>query len=917
MAIEPGTRLGSYEITAPLGVGGMGEVYRATDPKLRRDVAIKVLPEDFTQDADRLARFEREAQVLASLNNPNIAAIYGLEESGSTPCLVLELVEGETLGEKIARGALPVDEALGIAKQICTALEAAHEKGIIHRDLKPANIKIAPDGTAKVLDFGLAKDLHADSSNGQGSDLSLSPTITTGGTRDGVILGTAAYMSPEQARAQRLDRRTDIWSFGCVLYEMLTGRKTFSGETTADLLASVVKEEPDWDRLPAGTPWRVRELLRRCLVKSSANRLRDAGDARIELDDALALPELEPGRVPAPAAKPRALLLAISLLAGAAVASAVLWFSGMLGVSESAPELTHLSLAVPDDLYADGIIRITPDGRAVAYRAVERPGSALPGARLLLSHLGSGETRMVPSSGGVSVFDFSPDGRMLAFLAPIARQSSRLRVYKAAVSGDAPPLAIADWQSAWGTGTSGLVWLPDGDLLILSSRPPQEIIRISSDSGDVRSAGHLAEGVEGSYNLQSALPDGSVLTERATWDGGYQVSPAVLDPETGEVTVLTENGARAVLASTGHLVFSRTDGLLAAPFDPVEKKLVAGPTSIMSGLRSSAYSFRAWFDLSANGTLVHLPGDVFGTRRRLVLAGAGGVRPWSDDDLRFPDDTVIDVSDDGRWLALTLMNEDGLFEIWGSETARPSLRRLAGFPTLDCTSARWSHDASLLVFECSGGTTPGGVYVLRTADAGEPELLLSHIPGEPAFTPLDVSPEGTHLLARKGQSTGNEILAIPLGAEEPVEPRPVMSGSGVLQDARISGSGTKLAYVSNESGRFEVLVRSRGRNGKFGLAVPISPGRGVRWASGPGGREDLLVRTDANEILRFALSPDLTPSAPTPLSIGETASGNQVLSWDLLPDGTIMAVLPGEDEIPPRNINIVLGFTSELERLAP
>ena len=926
MALKPGIRLGSYEITALIGTGGMGEVYRATDTKLRRDVAIKVLPDDFTQDPDRLARFAREAQVLASLNHPNIASIYGLEESGATPCLVLELVEGETLGERIARGALPVDEALSIGQQICSALEAAHEKGIIHRDLKPANVKIAPDGTVKVLDFGLAKALHADSSASQGpfstdetASMSHSPTVTWGGTREGVILGTAPYMSPEQARGKPLDKRTDIWSFGCVLYEMLTRQKTFPGETTADLLASVVKEEPRWDQLPAETPWRVRELLRRCLAKNPAKRLRDAGDARIELDDALTTPELEPGRTQAPRARPGNLRLAVSLLAGALLASAGWWVSGMTGAREAPPAITRLSLAVPDNLYAEGNIRISPDGRVVAYRAVEHPGRALPGARLLLRHLGSEETRTVPGSEGVFIFDFSPDGQWLGFVAPIARQSSRLRVYKASVSGDTPPLAITDWQPTWGTvdvTNGGLVWLPDGDILVLSDRPPQEIVRISSDSGAVKSAGRLPEDVEGYYTLQAALPDGSVLTHRATWDGGYKVAPAVLDPDTGQIDVITDNGARAVFASTGHLVFSRTDGLLAASFDPVRKKLLSGPTSIMSGLRSDGYSFQAWFDLSTDGTLVHLPGGEFGTRRRLVLAGEAGIRSWSNDELRFPEFTTIDVSADGRWLALTLMNEDGLFEIWGSETARPSLRRLAGFPTLDCTSPRWSIDAALLVFECSGGTEPGGVFLLRTTDPEEPKLLLSHTPGEPVFTPLEISPDESQVLVQKGKATGNEILTIPLDGEPPVEPRPVMRGAGVLQDARISPSGTKLAYVSNESGRFEVFVRSRGRDGKLGLAVPVSAGRGVRWVSRPGGKEDLYVWIDVNKFLRFTLSDDLTPSAPTPLSIGETASGTQVLAWDLLPDGTIMAVLPGEDEIPPRNVSVVLGFASELEGLA-
>jgi hypothetical protein len=419
--------------------------------------------------------------------------------------------------------------------------------------------------------------------------------------------------------------------------------------------------------------------------------------------------------------------------------------------------------------------------------------------------------------------------------------------------------------------------------------------------------------------LQSVLPDGSVLTEHATWDGGYKVSVAILDPATGKVDVVAENSSRAVLASTGHLVFSRADGLLAAPMDLSGRQLLSGPASIMSGLRSSGYSFRAWFDLSDSGTLVHLPGGVFGLTRRLVLAGEAGLRPWSDDELRFPEATSIDVSPDGRWLALTLMNEDGLFEVWGSEISRPSLRRLAGFSTLDCTSARWSGDASLLAFACSGAFATGGVYILRTKDAGEPEILLGNPPGEPGLTVLDVFPDGSHLLVQKGQATGNEILSVPLQGEESMEAQPLMSGSGVLQDARISPSGRKLAYVSNESGRFEVLVRSHDRDGQLGLAVPVTAGRSIRWLPrpGPGGQEDLYVWTAANELLRFALADDLTPAAPVPIALDEAAGGGRIISWDLLPDGTIMGVLPGEDEVPPRNISVVLGFDAELERLAP
>src|SRR5208282_2966431 len=285
MTLAAGTKLGSYEITGAIGAGGMGEVYRARDAKLGRDVALKVLPEAFARDAERMARFQREAKVLASLNHPNIASIYGLEDSGATHALVMELVEGPTLADRIRSGPIPIDEALRIAKQMCEALEYAYERGIVHRDLKPANVKVTSDDAVKVLDFGLAKAIEGDASS---IDITTSPTMSRMATLAGVLLGTAAYMSPEQAKGKPVDRRADIWAFRCVLYEMLTGKQTFTGETVTDTLASVIKEEPDWSQLPAATPIRVRVLLQRCLQKDPKQRLRDIGDARISLDEVLA-----------------------------------------------------------------------------------------------------------------------------------------------------------------------------------------------------------------------------------------------------------------------------------------------------------------------------------------------------------------------------------------------------------------------------------------------------------------------------------------------------------------------------------------------------------------------------------------------------------------------------------------------------
>ena len=374
MPLEPGQQIAHYRVVEKIGEGGMGEVYRATDTKLKREVAIKVLPEEVGRDRERLARFEREAQVLASLNHPNIASIYGLEETGEAPCLVLELVEGQTLAERLAQGALPIEEARDVALQIASALELAHEKGIVHRDLKPANVKVTPEGAVKVLDFGLAKALENESAE-TAHDLSLSPTLTAAATRAGVILGTAAYMSPEQARGKSVDKRTDIWAFGCVFYECLTTRRCFTGETVSDLIAHVLQTEPDWEALPPETPDYMRRLLRRCLEKDRRHRLRDIGDARIELED-----ELEPS-MPGPGvatAAPSAMgwsgRLRLALFGTLLVAASVLATVGVLRLLHPSPARAPVRFQVADaegmTISKDGSNHaISPDGTMLVFLA--------------------------------------------------------------------------------------------------------------------------------------------------------------------------------------------------------------------------------------------------------------------------------------------------------------------------------------------------------------------------------------------------------------------------------------------------------------------------------------------------------------------------------------------------------------------
>jgi eukaryotic-like serine/threonine-protein kinase len=413
MALTPGTRLGPYEILAAIGAGGMGEVYRARDAKLGRDVALKVLPDAFARDAERMARFQREAKVLASLNHPNIASIYGLEDSGTTHALVMELVEGPTLADRIESGPIPISEALPIAKQMCDALEYAHERGIVHRDLKPANVKVTSDDAVKVLDFGRAKALEGDASS---IDIATSPTISRMATQAGVLLGTAACMSPERAKAKPVDRRAYIWAFGCVLYEMLTGKMAFRGESVTDTLAAVIKEEPDWKQLPAATPVRVRVPLQRCLQKDPKQRLRDIGDARISLDEVLAgAPDPALAGAAGISAPPWRRVLPWALFAASLSTAVALAFVHFREKPAAPAQLLRYGIFPPEKTNFERVrgtsLALSPDGRHLAFPATAQDGPT----QLWVRGLDSLVSRPLPGTDGASSPFWSPDSRALAF----------------------------------------------------------------------------------------------------------------------------------------------------------------------------------------------------------------------------------------------------------------------------------------------------------------------------------------------------------------------------------------------------------------------------------------------------------------------------------------------------------------------
>ena len=674
MSLAIGTRIGPYQVIGSLGEGGMGEVYRARDARLNRDTAIKVLPAAVAQDAERVARFRREAQVLAALNHPNIAAIHGLEETDDAVALVIEYVDGEDLAERLRRGAIPLDEALAIARQIAEGLEAAHDKGIVHRDLKPANIKLARDGTVKILDFGLAKALDTDASSSL--TLANSPTILSpvGLTVQGMILGTAAYMSPEQARGAPVDRRTDVWALGCVIYEMLTGRPAFASASLSDTLAAVLRGEPDWQALPGDTPPRIRLLLGRCLRKDPRQRVHDAADVRIEVNDAAADADVQAPR-PRASTDRRLAPLALALLGGAAIASALWWVR--VSTSRETPTPVHLSLtSVPrtsSSLYlnANHQVSISPDGRHIVF--VANPSGH---RQLFLRSMGEADARAIDGTDDARTAFFSSDGEWIAFGTGRALQ-------KVAVSGGSP-VTICKLSS---TGFYGgdwsadqIIFVPDynGGLWSVSSNggTPQPLLKTDPEHDRVV------------YADPEVLPDGrGVLFTLAS---GHAVTAddqdvAVLSPGAQEPRILIRGGSNARYLPTGQLVYVRAGALLSVDFDVATLTVTGTPVSVIEGL-GRTWSGDADYAISDNGTLVYEPDAGIKSGLLFALVDRNGhVQPIT----ARGNFGEFSISPNGRALATRIfaINDD----IWIYDIATGTSVRLTSEP-LDEIFPQWTHD---------------------------------------------------------------------------------------------------------------------------------------------------------------------------------------------------------------------------------
>jgi eukaryotic-like serine/threonine-protein kinase len=944
----PHEGIGPYRIERELGRGGMGIVYLGRDSRLDRPVALKALPEELARDGERLARFEREAKILASLNHPNIASIYGIEEAAGRRFLALEYVDGETLADRIARGPLPLDDTIEIGIQLAAGMEAAHESSVIHRDLKPANIMLGRGEAVKILDFGLAKGRVATESD---IDLGDSPTIAgsppgaSAMTMPGVILGTAAYLSPEQAKGRPVDRRTDIWSFGCTLYECLTGKHAIHAETAAETLARILEHDPDWTALPARTPPAFRQLLQNCLEKDPRRRLRDVGDARIALEEirsavaasrsALAhgLPA-EGAAAERVARRARTGLLLLAAVLGAVVGIA-LWsaFGPRRGGTGEFRGVARLSIELPPGLEVV-TAQLSPDGRVLAMVAhppassglAPGGGSAVGGAetppnQLYLRPLdGRDFVAVAGTEGATGLFAFSPDSRWIAYLVPVTPGGVDLRLMKVATTGgSAPPVEIMPWRPGW----DGVIWPTAGELV--TQADGRSLVRIPAAGGTPSEpvAYQYPESTLSVFPL-SALPGGMSafvalqLYQESAWRSGA----GILELRTGQLKILLRDGGNPQLASTGHVVFTRSEALLAAPFDTRRLELSGPPVAIMDGLRTRSSWQPAQFGLGSDGTLLFAPGGVVSRDRRAVIIDAkGNVTDWSGERKEYS--YGVAVSPDGLHMAAPVINAKLLTDLRLSDRGSPTSRLAVSVPGADLAEPVWSPDGRRLAFTLSELTERDGVYVEDVNGAGPPRAVYLPRTRFPVpATPTSWSPDGSTLLVNHLGPGNSDVIAVSLDARVPADSlppaKPVLAGHAFQIGAVFSPDGRHIAYASDESGRQEVYVSRWDPDGSLGPPLAVSVGGGAQPQWSPDGRV-LYYVAPASLLMSVSLAvqPELSASPPRlawdldAWHVGTSQLFGQRLI-DVLPDGRLLAIQEGPGEGDLTRLDVVLNFLDEL-----
>jgi Tol biopolymer transport system component/predicted Ser/Thr protein kinase len=900
MTVPAGTRLGSYEVIAQIGVGGMGEVYRAIDTKLGRQVAIKTLPSELMQDTDRRARFEREAKLLAALNHPHIAAIYGLDEHEGTRFIAMELIEGVTLEATLRDDALSIDDGLRLALQIALALEAAHEKGVVHRDLKPANVMVTRDGQVKVLDFGLAKAFSGDPNR---TNLAHSPALSLAMTEQGMILGTAAYMSPEQASGEATDQRTDIWAFGVVLFEMLSRRPLFSGESVPQILADVLRSEPEWNRLPKNLHPRLKTLLERCLQKRVRSRYHSMGDVRVDIETVLSdaqgvIVADTRATVRARSKVARIVSSVVLVLAGAAVAGIVGWTIRPKPVPATVDRWIH---ALPDNQafrnLAWTVMALSPEGRRFVYNTTDG---------LYVRSMDELEARLIPGTEeNLQNLFFSPDGQSVAYLAN--KQLKRI-----ALSGGAPMLITAGLAKL-----DGASW-GEGDTIFFSA--DTGMYRVSARGGTPERVIEARAGE--SFGSPELLPDrDTVLFSTAissNRDAGQIVAQSL---STGERTVLIHGGRSAHYLPTGHLIYARGDGLFAIAFDLDTLTVSGGAVPLVQGVMRAANTDSANYGIAANGTLAYVRGTDRTARHSLIWVDRDG----SEESINAPvrNYQYAQLSPDGTRVALDSRDEEN--DIWIFDLARETLQRLTFDPGANRAPV-WSPDGKRVASSRALGNAEDIYWqVADGSGIAEPLTNNSSELKLPLF-PSSFAPDGSALLFTAGD---NDIWITSLDGTA-TSSAPLLDSAAREGSPALSPDGRWLAYQSTESGKEEIYVRPFPDTKTGRWQISTNGGSHPEWS--PNGTElfylelertalDGGASTGAFMAVPIDAETSFTPGTPRKLFAGNfTVVGGQRLVYDVANNGQRFLMIKnaadsGQDS---RNeIVIVENFVDELQRLVP
>jgi len=891
LQIGVGQRIGVYEVLALIGAGAMGEVYRARDSKLARDVAIKILPSAFTSDPQRVARFEREARVLAALNHPNIAAIHGFEDAHGVRALVLELVEGETIADRLRRaGSMPVSEALRIARQIADALDAAHERGIVHRDLKPANVKITPDGVVKVLDFGLAKAIVDDTR----SELTGLPTATLLQTREGVILGTAAYMSPEQARGQAVDKRTDIWAFGAVLYEMITGRPAFGRATVNETIAAILERDPDWNGLKGAVPSAVYSLLQRCLEKDRRRRLRDIGDAVIDIDAASHATESSIATPVGVSTRRWVVGAALVLAVGAAIGVGITYTR--LPPTSSTPEIVRFTATLPQN---DGLIALSPDGSHLAY------ASRIRGApnKLLVRSFDQFETRTIPGSDGATSPFFSPDGEWIGFFA-----NGQLK--KIALNGTSPQVLC---DVTYSLGIASASWGRDGNIYF-GRTSGAEISRVP-DTGGTPIKVTALNGAERVHLWPEVLPDASAVLFTAFDARSSNGTIYVQSLTTGERHRLVD-GIAPHFVPPGYLLFGRTTSLLAAPFDVTRGALTGAPVAFVNNVLGSrpdtgiqnASGIQGAPEVALSQRAFAYVAAVPASQRMLVWVDRTG----AEQAFMAPSRAYFQprLSPDGNRLVVAIAEEDRA-NLWLNDVVRGTLTRLTF--TGSSSYPLWSPDARRLAFQSIREGRWNIFWKLADGSESDEALMTS----DHAVVPLSWSPDGKMLAyVDVDPVTLQDIRLLPLAGGGAESTRPFLRTPFAEGATQFSPDGRWLAYVSNESGRNEVYVRPYpGPGEKF----QVSTGGGNEPTWPRAGHELFYRNEDRMMVVDVTIGPRFAPGVPRQLF--DRPYARSVSLWpnyDVTPDGTRFVMIKSADEgADVGQVNVIMNWVEELKRRVP